>query len=196
MPPRLVLVRHGQTQWSRTGRHTGRTDVPLEAEGRRQADLLGRRLAGHEFAEILVSPLGRAAQTCTLAGFGARAVRCDDLREWDYGADEGRTTEEIRAERPGWSIWRHGVVDGETLADVATRARRVVAAVRATSGSGDVLAFGHAHILRVVAACWLGLEPAAGAHFVLATASISVLGYERETPAVVRWNDSDEEPVS
>jgi probable phosphoglycerate mutase len=195
MPGRLVLVRHGQTAWSRTGRHTGTTDVPLEAAGRRQADLLGRRLAGHEFAQVLVSPLGRAAQTCALAGFGAGAVVGADLREWDYGAYEGRTTEEIRAERPGWSIWRDGVIDGETLADVATRAARLVASVRSRPTPGDVLAFGHAHILRVVAACWTGLDPAHGAHFVLDAASISVLGYERETPVVLRWNDTAGEPV-
>ncbi|HYA68955.1 MAG TPA: histidine phosphatase family protein [Acidimicrobiales bacterium] len=196
MPGRLILVRHGQTTWSRAGRHTGRTDLDLEEAGRRQADLLGRRLAGHEFSTVLVSPLRRAEQTCALAGFGARSVVCEDLREWDYGAYEGRTTEEIRSERPGWSIWRDGVADGETLAEVATRAARLVAAVRSPSSAGDTLAFGHAHILRVVGMCWTGLDPAQGAHFVLEAASISVLGYERDTPAVIRWNDTAGEPVS
>ncbi len=195
MPGRLVIVRHGQTEWSRTGRHTGRSDPPLEADGRRQADMVGRRLAGHEFARVLVSPLRRAAETCALAGFGARAVVCEDLREWDYGAYEGRSTEELRAERPGWSIWGDGVVDGETLDEVAARAGRVIAAVRAPPEPGDVLAFGHAHTLRVLGACWIGADPAQAAHLVLAPASVSVLGYERDTPAVLRWNDEGGEPV-
>jgi len=196
VPGRLVVVRHGQTEWSRAGRHTGRSDPPLEADGRRQADMVGRRLAGHEFAQVLVSPLRRAAQTCALAGFEARAEVCEDLREWDYGAYEGRSTEEIRGERPGWSIWRDGVVDGETLDEVAARAERVIAAVRARPGRGDVVAFAHAHVLRVLGACWIGTDPAQAAHLVLAPASISVLGYERDTPALLRWNDDGGEPVA
>ena len=189
MPVPLVVVRHGRTEWSRAGRHTGRTDLPLDDEGRRQAGLLGRRLAGREYSAVLVSPLRRAGETCALAGFGDRAEVCDDLREWDYGDDEGRTTEEIRSGRPGWTLWRDGVVGGETLAEVAARVERVVQAVRARRGPGDVLAFGHGHCLRVLGACWVGLDPTDGAHLVLDPGSVSVLGYERETPAVVHWND-------
>jgi broad specificity phosphatase PhoE len=196
MSRRLVIVRHGQTEWSRTGRHTGRSDPPLEQEGRRQADALGRRLAGHPYAEVLVSPLRRAAETCALAGLGARAVVCDDLREWDYGAYEGLRTDEIRGRRPGWSIWSDGVPEGETLAQVAARADRVIARVRDEAAPGDVLAFAHAHVLRVLGARWLGLDPAQGAHLVLDAASVSVLGCERETPAVLRWNDTGGDPVA
>ena len=195
MPRRLVIVRHGQTEWSRTGRHTGRSDPPLEEAGRRQADVLGRRLAGHPYAEVLVSPRRRAAETCALAGFAAGAVECDDLREWDYGAYEGLRTDDIRGERPGWSIWRDGVPEGEALDQVAARADRVIARVRAEPAAGDVLAFAHAHILRVLGARWIGLAPALGAQFVLDPGSISVLGYERETPAVLRWNDTAGEPL-
>jgi broad specificity phosphatase PhoE len=195
MSRRLVVVRHGQTEWSRSGRHTGRSDPPLEEEGRRQADVLGRRLAGHPYAEVLVSPRRRAAETCARAGFGADAVECDDLREWDYGDYEGLRTDDIRRQRPGWSIWGDGVPDGETLAQVAARVDRVVARVRDGSTTGDVLAFAHAHVLRVLGARWLGLDPVQGAHLVLDAASISVLGYERDTPAVLRWNDTDGEPV-
>jgi len=195
MSRRLVVVRHGQTEWSRSGRHTGRSDPPLEEEGRRQADVLGRRLAGHPYAEVLVSPRRRAAETCALAGFGSDAVECDDLREWDYGDYEGLRTDDIRRQRPGWSIWGDGVPDGETLAQVAARVDRVIARVRDRSTTGDVLAFAHAHVLRVLGARWLGLDPVYGAHLVLDAASISVLGYERDTPAVLRWNDTDGEPV-
>jgi len=188
-----VVVRHGATEWSLAGRHTGRTDLPLLPDGWRQAEQLGGRLAGHRFALVLTSPLQRAAETCALAGFGDVARPCPDLCEWDYGAYEGRTTDEIRAQRPGWSIWSGGVPGGETLAEVARRADRVVALARATPG--DVLAFAHAHLLRVVAARWIGLEPTAGALLVLRPATISVLGWERETPVVVRWNDAAGDPL-
>jgi broad specificity phosphatase PhoE len=173
-------------------KHTGRSDIALEPEGQEQAVAVGRRLAGHRFARVLVSPLARARQTCELAGF-AHAEVCDDLAEWDYGDYEGRTTADIRSERPGWSLWRDGAPDGEGLAQVAARADRVVATVRA--GEGDVLAFAHAHILRVVAARWLELSAHDGSRWVLGPASVSVLGWERETPVIERWNDTGGTPV-
>jgi probable phosphoglycerate mutase len=184
----LVVVRHGATEWSTSGRHTSRTDLALLDEGRLEAVELGRRLAGLSFARVLTSPLLRARETCEIAGFGARAEVCEDLREWDYGAYEGRTTEEIRAERPGWSLWRDGVPGGETAQDVARRADRVIGAVR--DGTGDVLAFAHAHVLRVVAARWLALDAAGGALFTLSPATISVLGWERDVGVITRWNDA------
>jgi broad specificity phosphatase PhoE len=190
---RLVAVRHGETAWSATLRHTGRSDLPLEPEGRAQAEALGRRLAAHPFALVLVSPLERARETGALAGF-PDAVVCEDLREWDYGAYEGRTTADIRAERPGWSLWRDGAPDGETLDQVAARADRVVALARAEAG--DVLVFAHAHILRVVAARWLALPAGDGSRWVLGPASVSVLGWERETPVIERWNDTGGEPLA
>ncbi|HXQ75143.1 MAG TPA: histidine phosphatase family protein [Acidimicrobiales bacterium] len=190
---RLVVVRHGATAWSTALRHTGRTDLRLEPEGRDQARVVGRRLADHRFALVLVSPLARARETCELAGFAGAEV-CDDLREWDYGAYEGRTTADIRSERPGWSLWFDGVPGGETLAEVATRADRVVAVARAAGG--DVLVFAHAHILRVVAARWLSLPAGDGSRWVVGPASVSVLGWERETPVIERWNDTGGEPVT
>jgi probable phosphoglycerate mutase len=185
-------VRHGATAWSLTQRHTGRSDLPLEPEGRAQAEAVGRRLAHHRFALVLVSPLRRARETSQLAGYGD-AVVCDDLAEWDYGDYEGRTTSDIRTERPGWSLWLDGAPHGETLADVGTRADRVVALVRAVAG--DVLVFAHAHILRVVAARWLALPAGDGSRWVLGPASVSVLGWERETPVIERWNESGGEPL-
>jgi probable phosphoglycerate mutase len=185
--PRLWVVRHGETEWARLGRHTGRTDVPLTDLGRAQAIALRTRLAGCDFAEVRSSPLSRALETARLAGFGDRVTTDADLLEWDYGADEGRTTAELRAERPGWVIWRDGVRGGETIADLAARADRVIA--RARSRDGDTLCFAHGHVLRVLAARWLGLAPTAGALFALDTATISILGWERETAVLARWND-------
>jgi broad specificity phosphatase PhoE len=181
-----VLVRHGETEWSRQGRHTGRSEVPLTDRGREQAREAGRSLAGMEFALILVSPLGRARETLALAGLRGPVEVCGDLREWDYGEYEGRTTPEIRAERPGWWLWRDGVVGGEALEEVGRRADRVVAAVRAVDG--DVAVVAHGHILRVLAARWTDLPPSVGGRLVLTTATISALGFERETPAVTLWN--------
>ena len=191
--PRLVAVRHGTTEWSLTRRHTGRSDIPLEPEGRAQAVEVGIRLAGHIFHSVLTSPLERARQTCELAGFGDVARVCDDLAEWDYGEMEGRTTEEVRLERPGWDIWKDGVEGGETLPEVAGRAGRVVENVLA--GPGDVLVFAHAHILRVIAATWIGSDPTTARSFSLAPATVSVLGWERDTPVVSRWNDSAGDPL-
>jgi probable phosphoglycerate mutase len=182
-----VLVRHGETEWSRAGKHTGRTDVPLTEAGRQEAQAVGAALAKHRFALVLTSPLARAAETCRLAGLGETAEERDDLREWDYGAYEGRTTAEIRAKRPGWSLWADGAPDGETAAEVGERADRVIAEL--CSVDGDVAVFAHGHLLRVVAARWLGLEPGAGRMFALDPATISILGYERETPVIRLWNE-------
>ena len=181
------LVRHGETEWARLGRHTGRTDVPLTETGRAQAIALGARLAGHPFDLVLTSPLSRAADTAALAGFGDRAIVDPDLREWDYGAFEGRLTTEIRAAYPGWTIWRGPWPDGETIDQVAARADRVVARVRAAQG--DALVVAHGHLLRVLAARWLGLRPASGSLFALGTATVSILGWEREYPVIETWNE-------
>jgi len=182
----VVLVRHGETEWSRDGKHTGRTDVPLTAKGREQADAVGRALQGRRFACVLTSPLSRARETCRLAGFGGDAVVLEDLVEWDYGAYEGRTTVDIRRERPGWTLWAEGVPGGETADQVAARADRVLAQI--ASADGDVLVFAHGHVLRVLTARWLGLEPTAGALFALDPATLSVLGHEHETRVLRSWN--------
>jgi broad specificity phosphatase PhoE len=184
----VVLVRHGETDWSREGRHTGRTDVPLTEHGREQAAAVGRALQGKRFARALTSPLARSHETCRLAGFGDVAVDQRDLVEWDYGAYEGRTTLDIRRERPGWTLWTDGVPEGETVEEVGRRADRVLAEI-ASAGDGDVIVFAHGHMLRVLAARWLGLEPAAGALFALDPATMSVLGHERETRVLRRWNE-------
>jgi probable phosphoglycerate mutase len=183
-----VLVRHGETEWSRDGRHTGNTDVPLTAAGRRQAEQLGRRLARRPFTLVLTSPLARAADTCRLAGLGAGAEARADLTEWDYGRYEGRTTGEIRSEAPEWDMWRDGCPGGESATDVGRRADRVIAELR--SLEGDAAVFAHGHLLRVLAARWLGMPPAAGGAFGLSTATISVLGYEHGSPVIWLWNDA------
>jgi broad specificity phosphatase PhoE len=183
----VVLVRHGETEWTRTRQHTGKTDIPLDEEGERQARLVGEALRGREFGLVLTSPLRRAADTCRLAGFGDLAQVRDDLAEWDYGEYEGRTTADIRAERPDWSLWRDGVPGGESAADLGQRADRIIEELR--QAGVDVLVFGHGHQLRVLSARWLGLEPSEGRLFALSTATISILGYERETPVIWRWNE-------
>jgi probable phosphoglycerate mutase len=185
--PRLWLVRHGETEWSRLGRHTGLTDVPLTETGRAQAIAVGRALAGGPFEAVWSSPLVRALETARIAGFGDRVRTTDDLLEWDYGADEGRTSPEIRAERPGWTIWTDGPRGGETAADVEARVDRVVE--RARAERGDTLCFAHGHVLRVLAARWLGLPAAEGRRQALSTATISILGWERGAPVIERWND-------
>ena len=182
----IVLARHGETEWSRDGRHTGRTDIPLTENGRQQARLLGEALAEWSFGRVLSSPLQRALETCRLAGLGDSAQTTDDLREWDYGEYEGITTAQIRESRPDWYLWRDGCPGGEQPEDVGRRADRVIAEL--ADAQGDVALFAHGHILRVVAARWLGLGPEAGALLALSTATISVLGYERETRVVRRWN--------
>jgi probable phosphoglycerate mutase len=184
----LWLVRHGETEWARLDRHTGRTDIPLTETGREQAKALGRRLAGHPFSLVLTSPLSRAAETATLAGFDDVAVADPDLREWDYGAFEGRRTVDIQQEYPGWTIWRGPWPDGETIEDVGARADRVIA--RADASDGDVLVFAHGHLLRVLAARWLELPPASGALFALGTATVSILGWDRTTEVIEVWNEA------
>jgi broad specificity phosphatase PhoE len=185
----VVLARHGETAWSTTGRHTGLTDVPLTPMGEGDATALGRRLAGRNFARVLVSPLVRARRTCDLAGFGVVAEVVPDLVEWDYGAYEGLTGDEIRKTRPGWRIFRDGVIEGETLERVAARADRVVARLR--ESEGDALVFAHGHYLRILAARWLGRPPEDARHLYLSTASMSVLGFDRspDDPVIRLWND-------
>lgn len=192
MAPRILLARHGQTAWSLSGRHTGRTDVPLLEEGRRGAKLLGERLhqaplGGLPDAEVRTSPLARARETCELAGFGERAAVWDPLMEWDYGAYEGMTPDDIHALRPGWLIWRDGVPGGESPADVTARADEVVAWAR--SADRDVLVFAHGHILRSVGARWLGLPVDFAARIRLNPTSLSVLGWAYGEPAIESWND-------
>jgi broad specificity phosphatase PhoE len=183
---RIVIVRHGETEWSRIKRHTGRTDIPLTDEGRRQARELVDTLAGLTFEAVFVSPLRRARETCAIAGFGDLAIVDPDLVEWDYGAYEGKMSAEVQQQRPGWNLFRDGVPDGETIDDVAARAARVIERVRAVSG--DVLVFGHGHQLRVVTALWLEYPAAAAQHLLLETASPSTLGYERDWTALLSWN--------
>jgi probable phosphoglycerate mutase len=193
MPARIVLVRHGQTEWSKSGRHTGRTDIPLLPEGREGARLLGKRLQrspwnGFPGARVRTSPLIRARETCDLAGFGERAEEWDALMEWDYGEYEGRTSAEIRAERPGWVIWRDGVIGGETSCQVANRADQVVA--WAKEADSDCVVVSHGHFLRTLAARWLQLDPVRGAVFSLEPTSLSILGWEYGDPAITLWNDT------
>lgn len=182
-----MLVRHGETEWSRTGRHTGRTDVGLTERGQQQAQAVGAALRARRFAVVLTSPLERAAETCRLAGYGDVAARRDELMEWDYGAYEGRKTLDIRKERSDWTLWRDGVPDGETATEVGARVDGLVDELR--SADGDAAVFSHGHLLRVFAARWVGLEPTAGGLFALDPATISVLGYERETPVIRSWNE-------
>jgi len=184
--PKVYLVRHGETEWSATGRHTGKTDIPLTEQGEANAIRLRPRLEGIRPALVLCSPLQRARRTCELAGFGDRAETEPDLIEWDYGDYEGRTTEEIRAERPSWFLFRDGVPNGETVAQVGARALDVID--RALRSDGDVALFAHGHILRILTACWLELPSEDGKLFRLDTAGIGVLGFEHETRVILRWN--------
>jgi len=184
--PEIWLIRHGETAWSLSGQHTGRTDLPLTAAGEREAEELGRYLAKRPFALVLTSPLQRAHETCKLAGYGGVAQIEPDLCEWDYGAYEGCTSAQIQESVPGWTIWTSPVPQGETIQQVAARASRVID--RAVSAGGHVALFAHGHLLRILTACWLGLPPDAGRFFALGTASVSVLGYERETRVIARWN--------
>lgn len=188
--PVVYLARHGETAWSMSGQHTGRTDLPLTARGEQNAVSLGERLRDLSFAKVYTSPLQRAARTCELAGYGAVAERDPDLLEWNYGDYEGRRTADIQAERPGWSLFRDGCPGGEAAADVGARADRAIARIRAVAG--NVLVFSSAHILRVFAARWLALPPAGGKYFVLSTASLSGVGYEHDTtePVIRFWNDT------
>jgi broad specificity phosphatase PhoE len=182
----VVLVRHGETEWSRSGQHTSHTDIPLTPLGRTEARGVGARLSGRRFGLVLTSPRSRALETCRLAGFEPDAVMTADLAEWDYGELEGRTTADIRREDPGWTLWDDGAPAGESAGDVAARADRVLARTR--SVDGDILLFGHGHLLRVLAARWLSLPPEQGRLFALGPASISRLGWEREQPVLLEWN--------
>jgi probable phosphoglycerate mutase len=183
-----VLVRHGQTEWSLDGRHTGSTDIPLTEEGRREAEAAGRRLAGRKFALVLSSPLSRALDTCRLAGFGDAVQVREDLREWDYGDYEGLTSPQIREERPDWYLFRDACPNGETAEQVGERVDRVIMEVRGVGG--DAALFGHGHCLRVLAARWLGFTAEDAGRLALSTATVGVLGYEHERPALWLWNES------
>ena len=183
----LWLVRHGETEWTKTGRHTGRTDVPLTPVGEQQAAAIQARIGARAFALVLASPLSRALETCRLAGFGDVAQVDPDLQEWDYGEFEGRTIAEIRAAQPGWSVWTVGGPGGELPSDLEQRADRIIA--RVTAVDGDVALFAHGHLLRVVAARWLGYPASAGAGLFMDTASVSVLTCHREDRVIRHWNE-------
>ena len=185
----LYLVRHGETEWSRARRHTGRTDVPLSPAGEAEARALGAHLDGLEVDRVLASPLARATTTARLAGFGERLETTRTLLEFDYGEYEGLTTPQIRAGRPGWDLFRDGCPGGETVGAVAERAWRLVAEL--TDGDGRVMLFGHGHQLRILTTCYLGLPPDAARHLFLGTASVSVLGREHDWPAVLLWNEQE-----
>ena len=182
----VTLIRHGQTEWSKSGRHTGRTDIPLTELGRRQAAALGTMLSATDFSLVVSSPLSRAWETMTLAGFAEVAVASDDLLEWDYGEYESRSTAEIREDTPEWTVWTHPIGGGESIEQVAQRADRVIAT--AINSDGPVALFAHAHILRVLAARWMGLSPTVGSAISLDTATLSTLGWERDTRVIRTWN--------
>ena len=186
--PEIYLVRHGETEWSASGKHTGRTDIPLTPAGEEAARHIAVRLSGLTFSAVWSSPSQRASKTCALAGFGSQAVTKAELAEWDYGAYEGLTTKQILAERPGWRLFRDGCPRGELTSDVGARADLIIGQLRQTDGT--IVIFSSSHFLRVLAARWLGLQPEAGGLFVLDTASISILGYEHDLtePVIRRWN--------
>jgi probable phosphoglycerate mutase len=184
----IWLVRHGETAWSLSGAHTGSSDIELTERGRQQAIAIANALRGQQFELVLTSPLIRARETCRLAGFEQAAAIDPNLGEWQYGDFEGRTTNEIREKHPGWSIWNDGVVNGESIDEVASRAEAVIQ--RSTTVEGDVVLFAHGHLLRILAARWLELPPRDGRLFALNTATISVLSYERDTRVIQRWNNA------
>lgn len=185
-PAVVVLIRHGETAWSLSGQHTGRTDIPLTAHGEEVARRLAPVLAGFRFRQVLCSPLRRARATCDLAGLGGQAEIDPDLLEWDYGAYEGHTPAEIRAHAPGWLVFRDGCPDGESPEAIGARVDRVIEKVRAREG--PVALFAHGHVLRVLGARWIGLPPAGGAHFLLDTATLTVLSWYQGVPAIRCWN--------
>ncbi len=182
----LYLFRHGQTDWAVTGQHTGRTDIPLNEHGRVQSQRLKTIVEGLVFTKTFVSPLSRARDTATIAGIGDERIVCEDLAEFDYGRYEGLTTDEIRKAVPDWTIWTHPCPGGETLQEASERCRRVIDTARGIKGNVALVA--HGHILRILTATWLDLPPSEGKHFILETSTISVLSYERETPAIKIWN--------
>jgi probable phosphoglycerate mutase len=190
---RIVIVRHGETEWSREGRHTGRQDIPLTDAGRDDARHLAAALQGFTFARVLCSPLQRARETCRLAGCGDEAELRDELQEWDYGDYEGLTFAEVQARRPGWFLWRDGCPGGESPDDVGRRVDPLVAEL--TEQEADVVVFAHGHVLRVLASRWIGRPAGQGARLALSTSAISVLGYEHDLPVIRRWNDQGHLPA-
>ena len=186
----LWLIRHGETEWSASGKHTSRSEVPLTARGRQSAQAIGQYLATQQFSMVLTSPRRRAQETCGIAGYSAHALVDANLAEWDYGDYEGRTTEEIRSREAGWTIWSASISGGESIEQVAERAQSIIQ--RAERAGGKVALFSHAHFLRILAVVWIGLTGRAGRLFVLGTGSVSVLGLERETRVIQEWNRSFE----
>lgn len=184
----LWLIRHGETEWSLSGQHTSRTDIPLTARGEQRAQKIRDYLRGKSFSMVLCSPMQRAKETCRIAGFGDVAQIDDDLKEWDYGVYEGRTTKDIQKEVPGWSVWTNAIVGGETMDQVAARANRVIARTEAKGGS--VALFAHGHILRILAACWIQSPPVMGSRLALGTGTVSTLGFEHQTQVITMWNRS------
>jgi len=190
----LWLIRHGETEWSLSGAHTSRTDISLTDHGRKRAEELRDYLKGKKFAAVFTSPMQRARETCAIAGYGDVATIDDGLKEWDYGIYEGKTTKEIRADHPGWSVWKDEIVGGETLQHVGERADGIIFRALAAAGEdGTAALFAHAHILRITAARWIGLPAEGGSLFALGTGSLSVLGFERETRVIAGWNRGFEE---
>jgi broad specificity phosphatase PhoE len=187
-PERILLVRHGETEWSASGQHTSRTDLPLVEAGREQARALAPALRGRTFTRVLSSPLKRALETCELTGFGGAVELREELQEWDYGEYEGLTTPQIREQRPEWNLWLDGCPGGESPDQVCARADRLLASLAEVDG--QVLVFAHGHILRVLSARWLEMAVSAGARLVLSAGALSVLGHERETRALERWNET------
>ncbi len=192
-PERIVLVRHGETEWSASGQHTSRTDLPLVETGREQARALAPTLRGRSFTLVLSSPLKRALETCQLTGFGDVVELREELHEWDYGEYEGLTTPQIKDGRPNWDLWRDGCPGGESPDQVSARADRLLASLANTDG--EVLMFAHGHILRVLSARWLDMPVGAGGRLLLGAAALCVLGHERETRALERWNETPGTPL-
>ena len=188
MSRQLWLLRHGATEWALNGRHTGSTDLPLLPEGEAEARALGPVLSQQAFAAVFSSPLQRAQRTCELAGLGDQMQICDDIIEWNYGDYEGITTATIRETVPDWTVWSHGCPKGENAQQVEVRCANAISTALAVPGEGDVALFAHGHILRALAGTWLGLGAAGGQLLRLGTASVSILGWERETRAIQRWN--------
>ncbi len=191
----LWLVRHGETEWSLDGRHTSWTDIPLTERGRERAKWLRHALGGKKFSAVFVSPRQRALETCTIAGYGDEAVIDDDLQEWNYGESEGKTTKQMREVHGAqWSVWTDPIISGESAEHVGARADEVIAGSLAAIPSGGAVAlFAHAHILRILAARWIGLPAVSGRLFALGTGSVSVLGFERETRVISKWNHVEED---
>lgn len=185
---KIYLIRHGETSWTLSGQHTGKTDLPLTPKGEQDALLLGKRLKGHTFEKILTSPLKRAEDTCELAGLAKHVYRDPDLVEWNYGDYEGLTTQEIHKRSPNWTIFERGAPNGESLSDVSARANKILAKIH--SIHGDIALFSHGHFLRILAARWLNLPAQEGKHLLLSACSLSILSYERQTPVLALWNDT------